>query len=241
MVRNKSSWANCKHLLIREYKRDGLHILSGLLMVILFAIIGLQFVVGEREENFFIVIRDIFFLGIVGSLGFSLMSREYRLMYWWNQNPITKKLAFLKSLPISSTDIVWSRVIYQVNALILYNFTFFFILGIAWVWTGKNGLEFLLISLVWVAYGLAISALYLWLEMSKSEKVYFISSLVIVAFFILFTVASRFIDFSLFDSIIEGVRNYGFAFPLGCLLVSVVLFLLSIKAIIRGLDKRELV
>ncbi|WP_010277007.1 ABC-2 transporter permease [Paenibacillus senegalensis] len=239
MVKGRMTWANCKRLLMRDFQQDGLHIFTGLLLVLLFAIIGSPFLMESQNTFFYWGARDIYFMAVVSTLGFSLMSKEYR-SFGWKKAPITKKLMFLKSMPISAKEIIGSRVLYFLITFIFYGTVFFSVLGYVWLREGNALSEFVIFALVWLSYGLAVGSFYLWMEITQGEKIYFISSFIIIGIFILLTVLLRLAGFSLYDLIIDGTKTYGFILPLCTIPIAVFISLICVRAAVGGLDRREL-
>lgn len=231
---------NIRHLIKRELLRDRLGLVAGLIINIVFSVLAVALM--EAADNVVkAVLRDVFFLSIIGTLGYSLMAREYR-SYWWNTRPVTKKLIFLKSLPVSTAEIVYSRTIIFLLTVVVTGAAFFIAFNLGWQMEDvpiplKEKISY---SLVWMSYAIGIGSVYLWMELSLKEKAYFIGCFVFLGIFLMLAVILQLAGTSLIDLILEGNRQYGAIVPLASIAVSIIVCLVSVKAAVRGLERRDL-
>ena len=135
--------------------------------------------VGLRiEEHYNDFISDYLFLVVGAFLSVNAISRDYTLASW--QDTYLSRLLFMSKLPISTENLVASRVISILFALVLYAPAFFmpayFLSDL-----GGLGSSYLYFAGIWIGYGLLGSGLCLLLELTSSGKIYTLISVCFAA------------------------------------------------------------
>jgi hypothetical protein len=196
--------------------------------------VGLR--VEDRYNDF---ISDYLFLVVGAFLGVRAISRDYTLASW--QDTYLSRLFFLRELPIPTGNLVASRVICMLFALVLYALAFFlpaFFLSEI----GELGTRtYLYFCGVWIGYGLLGSGLCLLLELTVNGKVYilisigFTASLIVVLALLEWTV-----DLSLVGRTAQLVQSYGALPAVISILAGGAAFALLSRLTARRVEKRDL-
>ncbi|AKG37234.1 hypothetical protein [Paenibacillus durus] len=118
------------------------------------------------------VLPDYLLLAVVPFLGV-VYSR--RAMKYWSSDSYTKMLAYLRSLPIPLKAVLCKRKLQSVICFALNGALFF---GLVYALAGHlrasiSPLGYVVFSLTWIGYGLAITGLYIFIEFLYSGKAYF--------------------------------------------------------------------
>ncbi|MDT3428268.1 hypothetical protein J2Z22_003860 [Paenibacillus forsythiae] len=118
------------------------------------------------------VLPDYFLLAIVPFLGFAYSRRT---MKYWSADSYTKMLAYLRSLPIPLSAVLCKRKLQSVMCFALNGVLFF---GLVYALAGHlraslSPLGYVVFSITWIGYGLAVMGLYIFFEFLYSGKAYF--------------------------------------------------------------------
>jgi len=251
MMDRSNFWTNVRFLVGHEFKGGGWWLAGSGAMNVIFALIasilpyqeyfsaqsGLA--VDQVVSDMFVT--DLFYLMIMSSIGFALFSREYR-SNWVKTRPITRKLTYLKGLPISSNEIAASRSILYLITLGLLGSVFFVALYLfSPFFHSEIGLGlYISFALVWLGYALAVGGTFLIAEQTMSEKAYFILSFLFIGIFTAIAVLLRVTGFPLVKNVLAWVQQYGVIVSFLSVIIGLIVLLLSTKVIAHRLNKREL-
>lgn len=193
----------------------------------------------ERVSNSLLV--DFFFLVIAPAFLINFaFNRDYAARF--TEDNMSRRLSFLRSLPISVRDLVLSRVLLSLLSLVLSATPFFMVLYLlSDVGGGRlpTGV-YLPFAAIWVAYALVMGGfyLYVWLGFSGGKDFWVTLSLPVLL--LLVTVASNFaLGVGLVSGSLEISRDYG-PLAMGVLIPGAVVFALWMIAASRRLKRREL-
>lgn len=163
----------------------------------------------------------------------------------WNMDGYTRRLTSLRLLPIRLQDIVASRVMHMAFCSILAISVFF-----AWQYSISPEMRHLLDPLqliefacVWFGFALAVSSLYLYLELSKSGKALFVYSTGIVLVFLLLSIALYYQyggEYSFVGWILEMIRASGPVLSLVSLLIGSLCMAVGMKLGTNNMKTRDL-
>lgn len=170
----KGAWCLAKHELVKD--RWG-SIFSLVLVgyLLLFSLPALNELFDEDESSWMWTI-DLIYLTLLPCLGFIL---NKTMINYLRENTYTKKLAQWRTLPISSKQIAFGRMIQLTIVLFLTELIFFVF---QFVVLRSMGAElpvgtFVLYGLFWFGYSLTIATTYVYWEVGHNSKVYFIFNL----------------------------------------------------------------
>ncbi|QWU16695.1 hypothetical protein SAMN04487895_12310 [Paenibacillus sophorae] len=187
-------------------------------------------------------LADYLLLATVPILGFTYSRRAIK---YWREDPYTRMLAYLRSLPIPLNVVMCRRKLQSVICFAL-NGTLFF--GLIYTLAGHlrdslSPLGYVVFSFTWIGYGLAVTGLYIFIEFLYSGKAYF--WLVLLMMLIAFGGAMlvKFSGGNLLFYSISCSKEWGLLSPLmwGTLLVGTVSVQLFSKWTIVRLKSRDLV
>ncbi|MBD0379488.1 hypothetical protein [Paenibacillus sedimenti] len=187
------------------------------------------------------VAMNFFVLAIVPIWGFPI-SKAF--INYKKTDLYTKRIAYLKTMPIANQVIIWSRFIQTamlVFAMALVVFIpYFTILD----YLGKLPLSFLecvSFALVWVGFSLLVGSLYISWELGVPGKVYFVRCLLIMPFFAIGAFLFWWwLGQSLWLVMMEWVQDFLILLPIGVLLISLLAIVTAAAWLDRKLVKRDL-
>lgn len=121
-----SPWRNALWLAGRELRRTWLSYPATAVLAVVFGLFAAALLNGLSVETppnrFASAAADIFFIFGLSSLAINALSKDY--LYSWG-DAFSKRLRFLRSLPISAEELVTSRVLAMLVALVLNSAAFF--------------------------------------------------------------------------------------------------------------------
>jgi hypothetical protein len=193
----------------------------------------------KRVEDFYnAFFPDYLFLVICAFLGVNAISRDYTLAW---RDTFSSRLLFLRSLPIPAGNLVGSRVIAMLFALVL-NAPAFFLPAFFLSDLGELGTSYLWFCGVWVGYSLLGSGLCLLFELTVNGRVYtliyfgFAASLMVVLALLEWT-----LDLSLVGRTAELAQSsYGALPAIFSILGGAAAFAILCRVTVRRLEKRDL-
>jgi hypothetical protein len=194
---------------------------------------------GRRIEGFYnALFADYLFLMICAFLGVRAVSRDYTL---FRREPLSSRLLFLRSLPISADSLVGSRALGMLLAL-LVNAPAFFLPAFLLTDLGELGASYLAFAGIWVGYGLLASGLCLLCELTVNGGVYariyfgFAAALMVELALLEWT-----LDLRLVGRTAELAQSgYGTLLAAFSVLVGSVAFAVLSRVTVRRLRKRDL-
>ena len=194
---------------------------------------------GEHEGS---PIIDFMLLSMIPILGFTYSRRSFK---YWSEDPYTKMLAYLHSLPIPTVVILGKRKIQSLLSFSFNGIVFFSLLYLL----GKNlrleitPLPYIVFALTWVGYGLIVTGMYIFIEFLFSGKVYcgFTILMMLLSGGVAAVVNLAGGNLLLFS--ISYSKEYEFLSPLmwGTLIVGTLSIQLFTKWTLHRLKKRDLV
>jgi CRISPR-associated Cas5-like protein len=177
-------WSNAWFLVKQDYKRFVLGIIVSILLVLYFSgfssFLAREILAGGGERPLWIAsfLIDILFLSSMSTIGF-IFNGEYGK--YWITDVFTKKLLFMRMLPIDLRELLLARYIgFFINVVFLsaVYFSFFYVLtGFGQHYTFGQFMSFLLL---WISFGICSGAFYIYKELGSNGKSYFIYSFAIV-------------------------------------------------------------
>jgi hypothetical protein len=186
---------------------------------------------------------NLFALAVIPNLGFFFSRRHFT---YFRKDSFTKRLAFLKRLPVSDEVLLISRYMQLVVATACMSVVLFLPIFIVYQSdltpvVRLSAWEFVEFSLIWIGYSLAMGSFYVYWEMGSSGKTYFTSCLLIAAAYLLVGSAAFLINYrSLWILAMQGVKAYGPMLPLLSLLLGIGSLLFWSWATKRRLERRDL-
>ncbi|MHA6534445.1 hypothetical protein [Paenibacillus sp. BAC0078] len=229
-----------------DLRADKLKILQALIFAILFMgymsiFNGMIFsdVLGEGEGE---VLADFLLLAMTPMLGFTFSKRT---MKYWSEDSYTRMLAYMRTLPIPSAVILCKRKLHTVCSFGLNGALYF---GLTYAISGQIRSElsipgYLAFALTWIGFGLMMSGLYIFIELSFSGKIYFWFLLLITLLCLGIALLIWFSGGNLFLFSVQSAKEWGFASPLmwATLLLGTLSVQLFSKWTIHRLKSRDLV
>jgi hypothetical protein len=182
---------------------------------------------------------DVIFSIGVGVLGIAYM-RESMSRLLCTRVP-SKRLRFLRQLPIETGIIVKSRQLTAIlNILMVYAVFFLFMYAITPKLHQLMSLpEYIAFALSWSGYVLLINSLYLFWETAYRAKIYMTLTIVVVIVLLGWPVLAWAFDFHVVGSMIDAVKQSGFVLPISSVAIgSVMMWVMGRKSRER-LQKRD--
>jgi len=123
---------------------------------------------GKSGRN---VIVDFMLLFMVPILGFTYSRRSFK---YWSEDPYTKMLAYLRSLPIPLPVIICKR---KLQSLFSFSFNGILFFGLMYLMGSDlrihmSLLPYIVFALTWIGFGLMMTGVYIFIEFLYSGKVY---------------------------------------------------------------------
>ncbi|WP_213528207.1 hypothetical protein [Paenibacillus sp. J31TS4] len=231
-------------LLSMSLRRHGLGIVWSAGFMLFAAFIGTSLIFGAYKvpevETFNMVVLDFYFLGLVPSLGFLMLTADYR--NYFKQATFSRKLAFLKRYPISTEELVKARVVEYLLTLVVMEIIFFVPVGFVLVQSfGLQTIgEYLLFVAFWTGFSLLIGSWYLYLEMCSREKKYLLVSFLLFIPYVGIPIGMALLGTHLVQGSIWLIGNYGIVPPLLTLAAGFLSLYGFSRLMVKGVQKRDL-
>jgi hypothetical protein len=196
--------------------------------------------VGLRvEEHYNDFIADYLFLVVGAFLSVRAISRDYTLASW--QDTYLSRLLFMRKLPISTGNLVASRVICMLFALILYASAFFlpafFLSDLGEIGTSA----YLYFCGVWIGYSLLGSGVCLLFELTVNGRIYILISFGFTALLmVVLALLEWTVNLSLVGRTAQLVQSYGALPAIISILAGGAAFALLSRLTARRIEKRDL-
>ncbi|WP_144027426.1 hypothetical protein [Paenibacillus selenitireducens] len=185
------------------------------------------------------VFQDFFFLSIIPVLGFIYTRKS---MNYIREDSYTTSLARMRCMPISFNAIMTGRILQLIVAMLI-NGCIFFVVQYLMI----DGLKFQLslsmfasFSLTWMGYGLIISGLYIYVELSASGKQYLLFTCIFMAVTIAFSIGCKMLNWSVMRSSLEMTNTMPILTPLVVWVVGAISLYASFIAVRHRLAYRDL-
>lgn len=185
----------------------------------------------RMEDLFNDFLADAFFLGVCGFLAVNaFVSRD----------DYSRRLLFLRELPISATSVIAGRAILMLFAFVV-NVLAFFLPAYFLTDFGGLGASYLWFAGVWIGYGLLVSGLYLLFGFTTNGEAHPapISMGSVLTFVVVVAILEWTADLGLVGRTVELVRAYGALPAVFSVLAGVVAFGLLARATVLRTQRRE--
>lgn len=188
---------------------------------------------------------DIFFIFGVSAFTTNSLSRDY--LRSWGGDTFSKRLHFLRSLPISAGEVVAGRVLTMLPALVLNSLAFFVVIYVASESYG-GGLveqletgEYLAFVGIWVGYAVFCGGAWLYGELGLHGRTYNRIAFGVMALVLVLLVAAEWLlDARIVARTIGLAEEYGALPAILALLMGVVVFALWAMVVVRRIERRDL-
>ena len=247
-VQTDSTWRNALWLAGRELRRTRFSYLATMVLAALYGLFAVVLLdnlpVSSMPDTLASAAADIFFMFGVSTFGTNALSKDY--LYSWGDT-FSKRLGFLRSLPVSAEGLVASRVLTMLVALILNSAAFFTTI---YLLSGSSGEqlvarlgfgEYLAFAGIWVGYAIFCSGAWMYGEFGLHGKTYnqIVLGVLSVAFIVL-AFSEWLFDARIVERSIYLADSYG-PFPaILALLVGGAAFVLWSRAAVRRIERRDL-
>lgn len=243
-----SKWSGAWMIAKRELTSDKWMYVLNLLMCLFIAFYIFSFTMeiqqNENEGRFFFItlFSNIFILLMFQVMGVGFKSSYFTPYY--KTDLFTKKVSWLKQMPISNHQIFLSRMIEQTVMLIYSSLLIFgmlaLIFGIMKTFE-LSFIQYLQMMGVWAGYAMLFGSIYLAMEFGVSGKRYFVGSLIISFAFMLITVLiSIWIKIPIWHLVITWVKLGGWIAPLISIGIGLLGIFICQKWMQRRLNTRDL-
>lgn len=234
------TWRNARRLAGRELRRSCRSFLWTTVFTAVAALFASTLVYGfyEVEEltDFFV---DMFFLLVCANLSLNWAAVDYLQP---GADLLSKRLRFLKSLPIAAWDLAVSRAAVIVVTLAIVAPVFFLVLYLI---SGELRTElgpagYVSFVGIWSGYALLMGALEMYLEWSFSGDRLFAFQLVWIVTLIAAALAAELLGWPVFGITVDLAEVYGFVPAVVTLLVGGLALAFSVRTTARRLARRDL-
>jgi hypothetical protein len=238
-------WKNNWFLVRFEIKQHGLGYIFSLLFFV-YASVMVTLMLNDSDASghsdfsgsHFIV--DLYFFSILGMSGLALASRKY--WGYWRTKSFSKKAVFLKSFPISARDTIESKLIHMIIHVFVQGTLFFSVIIFApsSIHQMLNGTQFVEFILMWFGFAFVMGSVYVYMEISLTERTYLLVCIGIVLIFSIITLLGWWMDYPIVQHTMGWIRHIGIRAALISLLLSI-LFIYPTRALgIKKIQTRDL-
>lgn len=180
---------------------------------------------------------DIIFLPSMSCIGF-LMTGDYRS--YWKTDIFTKRLLFLRLLPIDPKQIVAARYVQIGINLVLMSAVFFIPFYFISVLAERLSLlEYLYFITLWLCYGMCMAAVFAYKELGTTGKSYFLFCMLWAAAYIGMALLAWGLGFGFLEMSVKAVETFGPAAPAIGIILVIVWNQWWRKATLRKISRRE--
>lgn len=231
-------WRNAWWIVKHDLKRVKAGLFWSFVMNLYFSFFGgimaRRILQADDWNGFDQFMADVIFLTCMSCLGF-ILTREYR--NYWRNDVFTKRMLFMRTLPISAKELVTARFTLMGISLAVTSAIFFIpFYFIAAISRALSLLQFMGLVFVWISYGALMGALYISVEMLASGKTYLAVSTIGAFAYLGIAGLGWLFGFGIFSSSLEMVRSGGAILPA----VSVIFAVTGVFGIMRVVEKRIL-
>ncbi|RAV10463.1 hypothetical protein [Paenibacillus contaminans] len=237
-------WGNVRRLLREELRRIGFGYLWQIVMMVYFAffISLMARTMNSTEHSDYVlsnIMLDFMLMVSIGMMGFAF-SRDY--MKYWKNNRLSSKLKFYRSLPISTEEIVVSRLLTLIVTTIYSGIIYFasFYLISTEIRSAMQGWGYIGFALAWIGYSFTVGSFFIYVELGFKEKTYFWISCGAVPVFMAVPVILWLLDVHAVQSSIRIVKEYGVLLPAIALTVGVASLLIGKRIAVDKLNRRNM-
>lgn len=234
----------------KEIKYHWLSLLLTLLVTIFFAFMisvlldqSVKKVFGTDMMHYNFILLDILFVLFTISLGANFMSGPYLSLRAIKEDPFSKRMAMLRTLPIPVPVLALSRTLMMFMILLVMSIVFFSTLALSLpdpFFQHIDSADFVVFILFWFGCSLGIGGMNPFIEYGTNGKVLHLTPYI---FFVIlaatFTTFYQLSELGLVELILLGVKSIGWTFALFSLLPGIAGFLLWNKILTIRLLKRD--
>lgn len=234
----------------KEIKYHRLSLLFTLLVTIFFALItsvlldeSVQKTFGPDIMHYNFFLLDVIFFIFTVSLSANFMSGPYLSFRAIKEDPFSKRMAMLRTLPIPVPVLSLSRILMMLMTLLVLSSVFYGTLAIALpeqFFQHIGPVEFVVFILFWFGCALILGGLNPFIEYGTSGKVLHLTPYIyFVIMAVIFTAFYQLFDIGLVEMILLGVKSNGWTLALFSLLPGIVACFLWNKILTIRLLKRD--
>ncbi|MEF3313721.1 hypothetical protein PV433_33055 [Paenibacillus sp. GYB004] len=215
-------WSNIWFIVKADVKRAKWGYLISAFMYVYFCFFG-SFIVSDLFETMgnrggVGFLADLMFLCSLSCIGF-VMSGEYRS--YWLSDVFTKKLLYLRSLPISTKELVWARYVQiGINLLIMSAILFIPLYFISLLDDILTVTEYISFAVLWMCVGACSSMVFAYKELSGSGKSYFWFCMISVAGYMAVSGLCWYWNFGLVEHSVIFAQKAGLLAAVVCLVIT---------------------
>lgn len=190
---------------------------------------------------------DLIFIGMAPSFGALFMSKPYLSYKEAKENPYAKRMAVLRTLPISVSVLALSRTIFMLITLIIMSVAFYGAMAFMVFRFSANGNaitvnEFIIFILFWFGFMLALGGMNPYIEYGINGKMLHILPHFYVVLFILFEILLYFtLGSGVVEQVILLVKNIGWPVAFVSLLFGLICCYAWNQSLKSRLQKRDYV
>lgn len=221
--------------------------LLGTLLMAMITGVSLDYVIEEMYNgaklNNNTIFLDIIFLGITPSFVTLFISGPYLSFRTLKEDPFSRKLALLRSLPISIKSIFISRIVLMCTYFILFTICFYIVVYSNVSESSLQQFDFtslIYLFLFWSGYALATGSILTYMEYGTNGKKLFLSQ--VVSLFLIFIVITFMIilfQTSVTEWSIKLIRDYQHIPVLCSILIGSIGFVTTTAALRQRLINRD--
>ncbi|WP_156288927.1 hypothetical protein [Oceanobacillus salinisoli] len=146
----------------------------------------------DHATSYNCFLLDLIFLGLTPAFATIFMAKPYLTLQTIKEDPYSKRMAFLRSLPIPVNVLAFSRTIVMFIILLIMSSAFY--LSIVFVLIGMSSTfydfistgEFLIFIFIWFGYALAVGGINPFIEYGTNGKVLHLFPFIFFGLFLIF-------------------------------------------------------
>lgn len=238
-----SDWQGAWHIFRYEMRQSWIGILITMLFFAYLSLImipGLNELLAQEQSDTNIGwLADFLYLTLLPIMSFLMNRSVFRHR---TDDPFTRKLAYLKTMPISMNAIVISRMMLMISVLIPVS-AFFFTLQ--YLLTEKlNEMlsidQYLIFVFIWIGYSIITGCAFVYVEQAYSGKVYFFFSMASMVLYLIMAALLWMVEPKILNVVLEAAHNREFVWPLLMIVSALGVVALTAVMIRRRLAARDL-
>lgn len=181
---------------------------------------------GEETMYYNFILLDILFVAMTPSLAAIYISKPYLNIQAVKDDPFSKRMAFLRSLPISVSVLALSRTLIMLTTLLVMSVAFYITITIALPDTFFSLIslkEYGIFVLFWFGYALAIGGVNPFIEFGTNGKILHLNPFIsIVIFLVVVLNFYHFVGQGVVEWVITLVKIHGLPFAVYALLIGAI-------------------
>ncbi|WP_152396417.1 hypothetical protein [Paenibacillus guangzhouensis] len=193
----------------------------------------------DEETSLAYLFIDFYFLTMVPILGFILNKKSFN---YHRDDSYTVNLAHTRTMPVSFEVIMTSRII-QLILPLLVNGTIFFTAQYLFaerLFDGMTVPQYISYTSIWLGYAVLTSAVYIFVEMTRSGKTYLAVTVVLMVLNIAAALICWFAKVSILVLTVDIAKQHPLLSPVLMFIAAGCVMFLTVKGIRRKLKTRDL-